>query len=247
MTSALPPNGFRSALVLGGGGPVGTVWTVGLVVGLREAGIDLARADRIVGTSAGAVVAAVLADGGDVARLLSPPEPGPESAPAVPTDAADHVARMDALLAMPRWPSRDLVITSVDAESGDLRAWTRADAASVAEAVAASTAVPGVFPPIPIDGGRYADGGVRSPINADLASGAETIVILEPGAHLYPRTDTDHELGSATTISVAPDAQAIAATGADVFAPSALRPAYEAGLRQSAVAAARLREIWPAP
>lgn len=247
MTSALPPNGFRSALVLGGGGPVGTVWTVGLVVGLREAGIDLARADRIVGTSAGAVVAALLADGGDVARLLSPPEPGPEPAPVVPTDAADHVARMDALLAMPRWPSRDLVITSIDAESGDLRTWTRADAASVAEAVAASTAVPGVFPPIPIDGGRYADGGVRSPINADLATGAETIVILEPGAHLYPRADTDHELGSATTVSAAPDAQAIAAIGADVFDPEAFGPAYEAGLRQSAVAAARLREIWPAP
>ncbi|MDN2500440.1 patatin-like phospholipase family protein, partial [Nocardia nova] len=63
MTSALQPNGFRSALVLGGGGSVGTVWTVALLVGLREAGIDLARADRIVGTSAGAVVAAVLAEG----------------------------------------------------------------------------------------------------------------------------------------------------------------------------------------
>lgn len=247
MTSALQPNGFRSALVLGGGGSVGTVWTVGLLVGLREAGIDLARADRIVGTSAGAVVAAVLAEGGDVARLLTPPEPGQEPAPAVPADAAEHVARMDALLAMPHWPNRDLIITSVDAESGELRAWTRTDAASVAEAVAASTAVPGVFPPIPIDGGRYADGGVRSPINADLAAGAETIVILEPGAHLYPRADTDHELASATTVSLSPDAQAIAATGADVFDPAALRPAYEAGLRQSAVAAARLREIWPAP
>ncbi|WP_039783724.1 patatin-like phospholipase family protein [Nocardia cerradoensis] len=244
MTSALPPNGFRSALVLGGGGPVGTVWTVGLLVGLREAGIDLAQADRVVGTSAGAVVAAILADGGDVARLLTPPEPGQEPAPPVPADAAEHVARMDALLAMSHWPDRDLVITSVDAESGDLRAWTRTEAASVAEAVAASTAVPGVFPPIPIDGGHYADGGVRSPINADLAAGAETIVILEPGAHLYPRADTDDELALATTVSVSPDAQAIAATGADVFAPAALRPAYEAGLRQSAVAAARLRAVW---
>ncbi|WP_369689829.1 patatin-like phospholipase family protein [Nocardia kruczakiae] len=81
---------------------------------------------------------------------------------------------------MPHWPDCDLVITSVDAESGVLRAWTRTDAASVAEAVAASTAVPGVFPPIPIDGGHYADGGVRSPINADLAAGAETIVIRNP-------------------------------------------------------------------
>lgn len=71
-------------------------------------------------------------------------------------------------------------------------------------------------------------------------------MILEPGAHLYPRADTDDELASATMVSISPDAQAIAATGADVFDPAALRPAYEAGLRQSTVAAARLRGIWPA-
>ncbi|TLF57244.1 hypothetical protein [Nocardia cyriacigeorgica] len=49
----------RIALVLGGGGPVGISWPVGLGIGLREAGIDLGQADRFVGTSAGAVVGSV--------------------------------------------------------------------------------------------------------------------------------------------------------------------------------------------
>jgi hypothetical protein len=44
----------------------------GLVSGLREAGVDLALADRIVGTSAGAVVGSMLASGADVARLADP-------------------------------------------------------------------------------------------------------------------------------------------------------------------------------
>jgi NTE family protein len=53
----------RSALVLGGGGPVGVAWEAGIAIGLAEAGIDLRGADRIVGTSAGSVVGSRLAAG----------------------------------------------------------------------------------------------------------------------------------------------------------------------------------------
>ena len=44
------------ALVLGGGGAVGVGWQTGLLMGLLEAGVDLAGAEAIVGTSAGALV-----------------------------------------------------------------------------------------------------------------------------------------------------------------------------------------------
>jgi NTE family protein len=54
--------GHRSrALVLGGGGPVGRAWEIGLVDGFAGQGIDLGTADLIIGTSAGAVVGAQLA------------------------------------------------------------------------------------------------------------------------------------------------------------------------------------------
>ena len=58
-----------SALVLGPGGPVGTAWLAGLAAGLRREGVDLGAAGLIVGTSAGAIVGAILASGGDLGRL----------------------------------------------------------------------------------------------------------------------------------------------------------------------------------
>lgn len=65
----------ESALVLGPGGPVGTAWLAGLAAGLRREGVDLGAADLIVGTSAGAIVAAILATGGDLDRLAALPAP----------------------------------------------------------------------------------------------------------------------------------------------------------------------------
>jgi NTE family protein len=70
MTS--PRNGSPArALVLGGGGAVGVGWQTGLVTGLREAGVDLAGAEAIVGTSAGALVGALLSSGRDVTGALA--------------------------------------------------------------------------------------------------------------------------------------------------------------------------------
>ncbi len=51
------------ALVLAGGGVGGIAWHVGLATGLVEHGVDLAAADVVIGTSAGAAVAAQLATG----------------------------------------------------------------------------------------------------------------------------------------------------------------------------------------
>ena len=45
-------------------------------------------------------------------------------------------------------------------------------------AVASSAAIPGVWPPITIMGQRYIDGGVRSMLNADLATGCDIVVVV---------------------------------------------------------------------
>ena len=60
------------ALVLGGGGPVGIAWESGVISGLARAGVDLARADFILGTSAGSFVGARLALGADPKTLVDP-------------------------------------------------------------------------------------------------------------------------------------------------------------------------------
>jgi NTE family protein len=58
------------AVVLGGGGAVGVGWQTGLLNGLRAAGVDLARVESVIGTSAGALVGALLASERDVTDAL---------------------------------------------------------------------------------------------------------------------------------------------------------------------------------
>jgi NTE family protein len=67
-----PRNGSPTrAIVLGGGGAVGIGWQTGLLTGLGEAGVDLKDADAIIGTSAGALVGALLSSGRDVTDALT--------------------------------------------------------------------------------------------------------------------------------------------------------------------------------
>jgi NTE family protein len=54
---------MKYALVLGGGGVTGIAWETGLLKGLRDAGLEVTRADLVVGTSAGAVVGAQITTG----------------------------------------------------------------------------------------------------------------------------------------------------------------------------------------
>src|ERR1700721_1691900 len=60
------------ALVLGGGGSAGQAWTIGVIAGLAEAGIDMTEAaDLVIGTSSGATAAAQVRSGIPPAELLA--------------------------------------------------------------------------------------------------------------------------------------------------------------------------------
>src|ERR1700679_86745 len=60
------------ALVLGGGGSAGHAWTIGVIAGLAEAGIDMTEsADLVIGTSSGATAAAQVRSGIPPAELLA--------------------------------------------------------------------------------------------------------------------------------------------------------------------------------
>lgn len=76
------------------------------------------------------------------------------------------------------WPARHLAICAVDAATGQRRVFHAESAVPLARAVAASAALPKVFPPVTIRGQRYIDGGFSSVANADVAAGSETILVL---------------------------------------------------------------------
>ena len=148
------------------------------------------------------------------------------------------------------WPERRLLITAVDAETGDAEVFDRDSGVPLVDAVAASCAVPLVWPPITINGRRFIDGGVRSVANADLAAGCDTVVVLAP-VNLALRRSTRIEsqlalLGrSVRSIVISPDANARKAIG-----PNSLDPAYRAasaraGRLQAAIAADAVAAVWP--
>ncbi len=77
------------------------------------------------------------------------------------------------------WPVKPrLVVTAVDAQSGEWVTFDRDSGVDLLHAVAASCAVPGIRPPATIGKRRYIDGGVRSGTNADVAAGYRRVLIL---------------------------------------------------------------------
>jgi NTE family protein len=93
-----------------------------------------------------------------------------------------HIRRQVIEARLPRhaWGDRDIRMVVVDADTGEHRVLSRGHGVSIVDAVMASCAIPLVWPVVPIDGRRYMDGGMRSPVNLDLAPGDGPVVALAP-------------------------------------------------------------------
>ena len=272
------------ALVLGGGGVTGVAWETGIIVGLAEAGIDLASADLVVGTSAGSVVGAQILSGakledlyaaqladpkGELAARMSAAAvlrfvaaslmPGDEqrararlgraAAKARTVSEAERRAVIERRLPSKAWPERRLLITAVDAETGELKVFDRDSGVSLLDAVAASCAVPLVWPPITIGGRKYIDGGVRSATNADLARGCDRVVVLAPitvALRRSARISTQlASLGpSIRSAVISPDAEARKAIGGNSLDPGHRVASARAGHAQSAAVAESVAAVW---
>jgi NTE family protein len=153
---------------------------------------------------------------------------------------AARVGSQEALLAsferrlpLTEWPAR-LVVTAVDAFTGEPVHWTAEDDVPIVPAVAASCAVPCLFPPITVNGRQFMDGGVRSRTNADLAAGHDRVVILAPRMPLALRDTFEDELAQldAHPVLIEPDAASLEAIGDSVFAADRWQPVVEAAIEQ---------------
>lgn len=162
----------------------------------------------------------------------------------------DRFAVVSSRLPSLDWPGRDLRITACDAESGEFRVFTRDDGVPLAKAVAASCAVPGVWPCVTIDGRRYMDGGMCSPANANLAAGFERIVVLAPiSTGMGPLTPLSTQVaelraGGAHVVVVEPDQAATVAIGANSLDPARRGLSATAGRAQGATITDTIRAAW---
>jgi NTE family protein len=142
-----------------------------------------------------------------------------------------------------------LRIVAVDAYSGEERIFDEGGDVSLVDAVTASCAVPGIWPPITIDGRRYMDGGIRSVLNADLAVGHDVVLILAPIDDLLPMSD-DVSAGmqkleaESQVRTVRPDEASTAAFGSDLLSPATQEPSARAGRIQGQAVAASVRSFW---
>jgi NTE family protein len=149
------------------------------------------------------------------------------------------------------WPARRLLITAVDAESGEFRAFDAASGVGLVDAVAASCAVPGIWPPVTIGGRRFIDGGMRSPANVDLAAGYERVVVIAPlvrgFGHMTSVASQVSGLGGSSQVAVIePDQAAVKAIGRNVLNPARRVPAARAGHAQAAAVAEQVAAVWSA-
>lgn len=147
------------------------------------------------------------------------------------------------------WPGRRLLITAVDAGSGEFTVFSSASKVSLLDAVSASCAVPGVWPPITIGQRRYIDGGMRAGCNIDLAAGHDRIVVLAPIPRgvgpLISVADQVAELDPYTRVTVvSPDAAARTAIGRNVLNPARRPGSARAGLAQARGVADVVAAVW---
>ncbi|MBV9212202.1 MAG: patatin-like phospholipase family protein [Actinobacteria bacterium] len=243
-----PSRAPRVGLVLGAGGVMGGAWlTGGLEALATETGWDPASAERIVGTSAGSMIGALLASGIPpwfmVAHSAGRTFDGVAGADGRPADTASRSAGADfryagglpplgpgswrlifnslrapnrhrptALLGgwLPRGfvsnePLKDTIrrvvpsgwtdhpsfwAVACDYADGHRVAFGREDAprADLADAVAASCAIPGFYEPVRIAGRRFVDGGLWSTSNLDILRGRDLdlVICLNPTSSLHP-------------------------------------------------------------
>jgi NTE family protein len=156
---------------------------------------------------------------------------------------------------LPDWPDRDLRLTTVDAESGEFRAWTRDDGVEIRRAVASSCAVPGMFPCVRAGDRLYQDGGVRSGTNADLAAGYDAVLIIAPiGARddsidpllgRMTRAEAEALRAQGSHVELAfPDAAALEAMGFNRMDSTRRGISADAGIAQGRALAKSLEAAW---
>jgi NTE family protein len=188
---------YELAFVLGGGGVLGA-HEVGMLRALAERDV---KPDMVLGTSVGAINGAFFAadptlEGVERLSELWRESNWSERSPAASLRRLTTLARsgthleslsemrerLVALLPVQRVEELEIPFQCV-AASIERAAEHWFDSGPLADVVLASCAVPGILPPVPIDGEHFIDGGIVNsiPVSRAVALGAHKIYVLQVG------------------------------------------------------------------
>jgi NTE family protein len=160
-------------------------------------------------------------------------------------------ATVAARLPSQRWPQRTVLVTAVDARTGEPVVFDRHSGVDLVDAVAASCASGVAYR---IGDGQYIDGGYRRNENADLAAGYGRVLVLSPfggrtrtplewGMHLAAQADELRARGSRVE-TIFPDSSSEHMFGANAMDLSLRPSAARAGHSQGRALAGQLGEFW---
>ena len=149
------------------------------------------------------------------------------------------------------WPQQPVLITAVDAHTGEPVVFDRHSGVDLVDAVAASTSA---MTPYRIGENRYINGGYRRSENADLAAGYGRVLVLSPfggrsrmppewGMHLATQVDELRARGTRVE-TVLPDGGVGDVFDANALDPSTRLQAARGGYEQGRALAELLAEFW---
>lgn len=275
--------------MLAGGGLAGIAWETGILRGIADEAPEAAQAllasDVLLGSSAGATVAAQIGSGVGLDELFARQvaeesheiDPGVDvddisalfvtammtpgatmeeklqriGAIALVTDTvAERVRRAVIAHRLPShdWPQRVLRVTAIDALTGERVVFNRDSGVALVDAVAASTAVPGVWPPVTIGDRRFIDGAVGSSVNLVAANDCDDIVVLVPQGENSPSpfgSGPAAEIADfpGETLTVFADDASLAAFGRNPLDPACRIPSAIAGREEGRREAGRVAQF----
>ncbi|MFD0633761.1 patatin-like phospholipase family protein [Catenulispora yoronensis] len=157
----------------------------------------------------------------------------PAAAPGTPTASAT-----------PRWPERRLVVVAVDAATGRTALFDRDSGVPLVDALTASCALPGAWPPATIGAARYLDGAIRTMTNADLAAGHDRVLVIAPMAALDRDLDGQVQTLRGKVGVLSPDEAALRAFGPDPLAAGTRAAGAEAGYAHGTAWADEAAAVW---
>ncbi|MET0370524.1 MAG: patatin-like phospholipase family protein [Sphingobium sp.] len=168
-----------------------------------------------------------------------------------PDDGGRRRAVISDRIGRDAWPSAKLRLCAVDVDSTALAVFDADTGVSLIDAVAASCAVPGIWPPVRVGDRVFMDGGVRSTDNSDLATGWAKILVLapisRPPASGIPGLEGNIralEASGSAVLAVTPDTHAQTACGLNPFSPERRPDAARAGYDQGRRAAEQIKSFW---